>query len=225
MSFPDTRAAFNAQLQRIHAHGPDNTGILILDLLEVIMSAIEGLQSQFDDYKQTVADTFAAQDAALQSALDKITALQGSVTDPTQLQALTDDITQAKQVAQAELSKAQAASSGGAAPTGTPDPAGGTTVTPDPAGGTTPTGGGSADPSAPVGEPAAAQTVYMTTEDPSTIDTAVWSPASVQTAPTDGTPAQSLYTYVDDVNPGDQNGTAVAGWTVYTGPTQPVPGA
>jgi hypothetical protein len=230
--YNESRELFRRHMQRAHAHGPDDQGVIILNILEVVMSAIDGLQQDFDDYKQTVADAFAAQDQALTSALAKIADLGSAGVDPAQVQALSDDIAAAKQVAQAELAKVQSAAAPSptqpATGTGGPtaDPAGGT-ATPDPSAGTTPASGGSADPSgtAPATPAAPTRTVYLTTEDPNTIDVSAWPPSGLETAPTDGSAPELLYNYVGDVNPGDQNGAQVAGWTVYVGPTQAVPAA
>jgi hypothetical protein len=154
--YNQSRELFTRHMQHAHAHGPDEYGVIILNILEVVMSAIDSIQQEFDAYKQTVADTFAAQDQALSSALAKMTDLQTQLqnagVDPAQAQALADDITAAQQAAQAELARVQQAAAAPATPAtgvGGPatDPAGGTAATPDPSAGTTPAGGGSAGPS------------------------------------------------------------------------------
>jgi hypothetical protein len=130
MDYQAHRDRFNERVQRAHARGPDDEGAEILTILEVMMEAIDGLQAQFDDYKQTVTDAFGRVDTALGDFAGRVqeltTELQNAGVDPAKVQALADDITAAKTAAANEAAKIAAADPGapaatdtGAAPAGT----------------------------------------------------------------------------------------------------------
>lgn len=198
------REEFDQRIQRAHARGPDDQGVEILNILEVLMAEIDDLTTEFEAYQQSVTAVFTAVDQALGDFAARVTEmtteLQNAGLDPVKAQTLATDITNARAAAQTELSKVAAADPGPLASGGTAS--GGTAATPS--GGAVATG----------------PTLYLTTNDPTTINVTSWPPATVETQ--EPTP-RKLYTYALDTSPGEQNGASVPGWSVYTGPTQPVP--
>lgn len=206
----DHQERFRALMHHAHLHGPSDETVELMNILEVVMEAIDTIQVEFDQYKQDVAASFTAVDTTLSNFEAKVTALQTDLqnagVDPTKAAALAADIADARSIAQAEIAKVSGSDPGttGTAPTPSPAP---TDPTP---------------PAAPVGTtaPAAEMTLYTTTNDPATIDGTEWPSASVQTT---DTPPQNLYTFSGDTSPGEQNGSTAPNWTVYSGPTQPKP--
>lgn len=205
------------RLHHAHAKGPSDEAVGILEILEAILMSIDQMQTEFDDYKGVVVSAFTAIDAALGNFEARVTELttelQNAGIDPAKAAALSADIAQARTDATTELAKIGAADPGaaggavagvaGSAVTGAADTAGAPTDA---------TGGGTTA--------AVVPTEYLSTLDPATIDLSVW-PLSVNE--TTEEPPRLLYTYTGDTNPGDQNGATVAGFEVYTGPTQPRP--
>jgi hypothetical protein len=134
------------------------------------------------------------------------TAIQGEVT------ALEQQIANGVPASQLDLSGLKAAADGIAAIPGNVAPSPAPAPVPDPAPAPAP------DPA-----PAVAASLYTYGGQVSDIDTSAWPIADVAVAGT----GQSLYTYIGDTAPGDQNGNGLdAGlWTLYTGNTQPVAAA
>jgi hypothetical protein len=83
------------------------------------------------------------------------------------------------------------------------------------------------DPTPPANEPEdptkeQARAVYTHDTTVETVDAAQWPTPVPPTQTEAGVP---VYYFAGDVNPGDELGTAIAGWTLYTGVQEPVPAA
>jgi|ERR1035437_396434 hypothetical protein len=195
-----------AQLHHAHAHGPSDETLLVLEMMEVVVEAIDAIQIEFDQYKQVVAEAFTAIDTALSNFAGRVTELSNEIAaaggNPAKAAALAADITTAQGDATAELAKVQAAdpgtvASGGASGSG--------------AGGGLPTGGTSVT----------TPNYYTFDGDPTTV-AAPWQPTTLETVDPAG-PPKSLFTNSNDVL--GQPSTIALGtdWHVYSGPTAAVP--
>jgi hypothetical protein len=201
------------------------------------MAAIDDLRAAVEDLQSNVSAEGQALSGVAQQltqAEQQLTALQTAGVDniaEQDLEAITATIAGVAQQAQAAVANLN--TTGGVAPAlptdpGTVDPGTGAPVDPgtagtptDPVAPTDPTAGSPVDPTAtdPAGGVAvsADRTLYVTTNDPATIDPATWPAAPVETS---DDPPRQLYFFAGDTDAGQTNGSSVAGFEVYDGATQ-----